>query len=322
MSMRRTIAAGALCGLAMWMGLARAAEPPLDGHWEGVIVVKPGEFEVDIKIDLARTASGALSGHLSYPNQGPKEYALDTVQVDEGGVLITSTDEQGTVSVFQGRSLDGGKSLRGELTEGGKKAPFELHRADAAARKLPAVQSLASDGAELKNLFNQDQGAVRVLMILSPACGTCRMGARLVERHLQEQLRHPGLSVYIVWERLGPQDTPETAARAAALLQDDRIHHFWSADRFASTAFQAPVGIQRTTAWDVFLVFGKGKRWTDAPPAIDSFMHNQKLHAELPKDRLLNAEKLAGEVKSLLATPAPVAESIKPMASNEQKERR
>ena len=322
MRMKRRIAAGALCGLAMWMGLARAAEPPLDGHWEGVIVVKPGEFEVDIKIDLARTASGALSGHLSYPNQGPKEYALDTVQVDEGGVLITSTDEQGTVSVFQGRSLDGGKSLRGELTEGGKKAPFELHRADAAARKLPAVQSLASDGAELKNLFNQDQGAVRVLMILSPACGTCRMGARLVERHLQEQLRHPGLSVYIVWERLGPQDTPETAARAAALLQHDSLHHVWSADRFASTAFQAPVGIQRTTAWDVFLVFGKGKRWTDAPPAIDSFMHNQKLHAELPKDRLLNAEKLAGEVKSLLATPAPVAESIKPMASNEQKERR
>ncbi len=306
--MKKTIAAAALCGLAMWMGLAQAAElPRLDGHWEGVIEVKPGEFEVDVKLDLARKADGALSGHLSYPNQGPKEYALDTVQVDEGGVLITSTDEQGTVSVFQGRSVDGGKAIQGDLTEGGKKAPFELHRVDAAARKPASVQSLASDGAELKNLFNQDQGKVRVLMILSPSCGTCRMGARLIERHLLERVHDPGLSVYIVWERLGPHDTAETAAQAAALLADDRIHHFWSPDHFASTAFQGPVGIQRTTAWDVFLVFGKGKRWTDAPPALDSFMHNQKLHAELPKDRLLNAETLAGEVKSLLAAPAPAS---------------
>lgn len=305
--MKRRIAAGALWGLALWTGFAAGAEPPrLEGHWEGVIVVRPGEFEVDIKLDLVRSADGSLSGHLSYPNQGPKEYGLDTVQVDGGNVLITSTDEQGTVSVFQGRSVDGGDILQGDLTEGGRKAPFELRRADAAPRKPPAVQSLSSDGAELKNLFNHDQGQVRVLMILSPTCGTCRMGARLVERHL-EPVRNPGLSVYVVWERIGPPDTPEAAAQAAALLADEHIHHFWSAARFASSAFQASVGVQRTTAWDVFLVFGKGARWADGPPAFNSFMHNQKMHEELPKDRLLNASRLAEEVKSLLGMPAPAA---------------
>jgi hypothetical protein len=305
--MKRKIAAGALCALAMWMSPLRADEAPrLDGHWEGVIVVRPGESEVDMKLDLARAADGSLNGHLSYPNQGPKEYALDTVQVDGDHVLITSTDPQGTVSVFQGRLRDGG-ALAGELTENGQKAPFELHRTAAAARQPPAVQTLARDGAELKDLFNHDQGQVRVLLILSPTCGVCRMAARMVERHLLEPVHDPGLSVYIVWERIGPQDSPEAAAQSAALLSDGRIHHFWSPDHFTSTAFQAPVGIQRTTAWDVVLVFGKGKRWTDAPPAFDSFMHNQKLHEELPKDRLLNAEKLAGEVKTLLAAPAPAA---------------
>ena len=306
--MRKLIAVGALCGLAFLAAAAQAEPPRLDGHWEGWIVLRPGEFEVYMRLDLVRAADGSLSGHLAYPDQGPKEYALDTVKVDDDVVLITSTDEQGTVSVFQGRSLDGGKVLQGDLTEGGRRAPFELRRKDfAPALKLPAVQDLAAGGAELKTLFNQDQGHVRVLMILSPTCSLCRMAAHLVERHLVEKIDDPGLRVYVVWERLNPQDDPATAAQAAALLSDPRIHHFWSADRFASTAFQGPVGIQRTTAWDVVLVFGKGKRWTDAPPAFDTFMHNQKMHPELPKDRLLNAEKLAGEVKTLLGAPAPAA---------------
>lgn len=308
--MRSTIAAGALCGLAMWMGLAQAAEPRLDGHWEGVIDVRPGEFEVDMKLDIIRAADGTLSGHLSYPNQGPKEYGLDTVQMDGDNVLITSTDEQGTVSIFQGRNLDG-TVLQGELTEGGKKAPFELRRTDA-ARKPPVLRSLAGDGAELKTLFNEDSGKVRIVMVLSPGCGNCKMAARMIERHLLEQVNDPALSVYVVWERIGPADTQELAAGASALLADPRIQAFWSTEHFTSTAFHDAVGARRTLAWDIFLVFGKGKRWTDAPPTPDRFMHNQKANEELPKDRLLNAEKLAGEVKDLLAAPAAPAMKERP----------
>lgn len=310
--MKKTFFAGALCGLALWTVIAGAQAPRLDGHWEGVIAVRPGEFEVDMKLDLVRAADGTFSGHLSYPDQGPKEYKLDTVQVEEDNVLITSTDEQGTVSIFQGKSLDGDKVLRGDLTENGKKAPFELHRADAvASAPKVSVQTLAKDGAELKAQFNQDQGKVRVLIILSPTCGPCRMSARLVERHLLDQVKDPGLSVYFVWEQLGAHDSAEAAAQIASLLPDERAHHFWSPDRFASTAFQTPVGIQHTTAWDVFLLFGRGKRWTDAPPAFDSFLHNQKLHTELPKDRLFNADKLADEVKALLTAPSTAAASTR-----------
>jgi hypothetical protein len=308
--MRKMILAAVFCALATWMGARVEAVPPQPGgHFEGVIIVNPGEFEVDMKLDLVPAANGSLTGHLSYPNQGPKEYALNTVEISDGHVLITSIDDQGVVSVFQGRSLEGGNVLQGDLTENGKKAPFELHRTDPGAlRKPPAVQKLSPDGAELKTLFNQEQGQVRVLLVLSPNCSLCRMGARLVERHLLEQLRDPGLSVYIVWEKLGAQDSQEGAIHAAALLSDERIHHFWSPERFASTAFQEPVGIQGATAWDVFLVFDKGKTWTFIPPAFDKFMHNQKQHQELPKDRLFNAETLAGEVKALLVkAPAQAA---------------
>jgi hypothetical protein len=294
----------------LWSCLATAQSlaaqaPHLEGTWEGVIAVRPGEFEVDMKLVLERAADGSLTGRLSYPDQRPKEYTLDKVEAENGALFFTAADEQGTVSVFQGQSGADGRTVTGELTESGQKANFELHRVEAAPdRKTPALQSLSRDGAELKAFFNQAAGQVRVLMILSPTCGICRMGARMVERHLRE-VRDPSLGVAVVWEAIGPQDTQETAAQAASLFGDERIHCFWSPDRFASSAFQAPLGVQRTTAWDVFLVFGKGKLWTDAPPAVDAFMHNLKSHAELPKDRLLNAEKLTSEVKGLLAPPAP-----------------
>jgi hypothetical protein len=303
--MRATIAAGFLCGLAIGSGIAQASEPArIDGHWEGVILVRPGDFEVDIKLDLMPAANGSLTGHLSYPNQGPKEYALDTVQMDGGSLLITSTDEQGTVSVFQGRSADGGKVLQGELTEGGKKAPFELHRVDAAARKAPVLRTLARDGAELKSLFNEEQGKVRLVMVLSPGCGNCRMAARMVERHLLDKVQDPDLSVDLIWERISAADTQDVAAEAAALFADPRIHQFWSQDHPTSIAFHDAVGAKKTLAWDIFLVFGKGKRWADGPPVPDFFMHNQKNNDELPKDRLLNVDSLATEIKSLLAAPA------------------
>jgi hypothetical protein len=300
--MRAKITAGFLCGLAMWAGLARAAEQRLEGHWKGVIDVRPGEFEVDMVLDLAPGANGTITGHLSYPNQGPKQYGLDTVQVEGDAFLITSTDEQGTVSIFQGRSLDGGNVLKGDLTEGGRKAPFELHRTTAAARK-PVVHVLGKDGAELKALFNQEQGKVRVIMDLSPACNTCRTAARMIERHLLEKVNDPRLSVYIVWEKIGPVDTEEMAAQASALLSDPRIQCFWSPDHFTSAAFHEAVGARKTLSWDIFLVFGKGKKWGEAPPVPDSFMHNQKANEELPKDRLLSVDKLAEEVKRLLAAP-------------------
>ncbi len=316
--MRATIAAGLLCGLALWTAPTRAEEAPrLDGHWEGVTVLHPGEFEVEVTVDLKAAADGSLSGHLAYPDQSAQEYALDTVKLDGDSFLMTATDEQGTVSIYRGRTIDGGKAIKGDLTEGGRQAPFELHRVDAAAaaRQPPAVRALGPDGAQLKALFNQEPEKVRVVMVLSPGCGTCRMSASMVERHLLEAIPDPALSVYLVWEKIGGEDTEEAAARAGARLTDPRLHQLWSPEHFTSKAFHTAVGAKKTLAWDIFLAFGKGKMWTDAPPAPDAFMHNQKMNDELPKDHLLNAETLAREVKALLLAPASAA----PAKASEQR---
>jgi hypothetical protein len=296
----------ALFALSGSAALAGNAAPKLEGHWEGVIFVRPAEFEVDMDLELSRSAEGAVTGTLAYPNQGTNPYRLDSFLVDGTKVAFAATDENGTVSSFQGRLEEGGRTIRGELTESGQQAPFELYwRGEKAGEPRTAtLQNLSADGAELKALFNQDEGKVRLLMVHSPTCGVCRMGAGVVQRNVLEQVQDPRFSVYIVWEAISKQDTREAAEQAAGRIADARIKNFWSEGRFTSQTFKSAVGVQKTTAWDVFLVFSAGKRWTETAPALDFFMHNLRSHEEMPKDRLLNGGKLATAIQGLLAAPA------------------
>jgi hypothetical protein len=128
------------------------------------------------------------------------------------------------------------------------------------------------------------------------------MSARVVQRYVLQSLADPSLTVFVVWEKIGAHDSPEAARKATMLLPDPRVHFFWSDEqRVAGKAFQGVVAIQGTPAWDVFLVYGPGKTWSgETPPAPDYFMHNQPSHSELPKDRLLNGNRLAERVKVLL----------------------
>lgn len=286
---------------------ADAAAPKLEGHWEGVIFVRPAEFEVDMRLDLARSADGVILGSLAYPNQSPKEYRLDTFQSDGTKVAFTSKDENGVLSSFEGKLSDGGRTIEGELSENGQLVPFELRwkSETAEAPRVAALQDLSADGAELRNLFNQDAGKVRLLMVLSPTCGICRMGAALVERYVLEQIHDPRFSIYVVWEAISQRDSREAATHAAGLISDERVKNFWSNGRFTSLAFKDAVGVRKTTAWDVFLIFSGERRWTETAPPFDFFMHNLKDHEELPKDKLLNGAKLAAAIQGLLSAPSP-----------------
>jgi len=82
---------------------------------------------------------------------------------------------------------------------------------------------VSSDGRELREVFNQDSGNTRLVMILSPTCMVCRMGARIVERHVLEHVADPRLSVYVIWEPTSSRDSLQAAQEASTLLSDQRI---------------------------------------------------------------------------------------------------
>jgi hypothetical protein len=291
--------------LFVWLaGHAAAAggPPALAGHWEGVILIRPAEFEVDVTLDVARRPDGGLAGELSYPAQGTRSYALEAVQATGAAVSFSTTDDDKVTSSFTGTLAADGESIEGDLTEGTSHFPFRLERRDSRgeAKRLAPVETVSADGSELKARFNADRDAVRLLLVLSPTCAICLSGAEVTERYVLDTIHDPRLKVYVVWEGIHPRDSEATARQATSYIPDPRVHHFWSPQRFAGKAFRDAVGLKTAPAWRIFLVFAPGKSWTATPPAPDGSMHELFGEEETPRVDRLNAKQLAKRVQALL----------------------
>jgi hypothetical protein len=82
----------------------------------------------------------------------------------------------------------------------------------------------------------------------------------------------PDLHVHVVWVPILPDDDAQAAARASTRFVDPRVTHYWDPDRALGFSLGARLALPprdpgRTTgvAWDVYLLFGRGARWGDAP---------------------------------------------------------
>jgi hypothetical protein len=85
----------------------------------------------------------------------------------------------------------------------------------------------------------------------------------------------PSLRAYVAWVPILPEDSLDAAREARSLVQDGRVSHFWDAERTLPALLAPLLGLpEGWPAWDVYLAYGRGARWTDAPPA-PSFWHHQ-----------------------------------------------
>lgn len=301
----------ALAPAALFGEIGDSGSPRLTGSWKGSTLVKPARIEVDFRLVVTREDPQSFAGSLSFPTQGPKEYALETLTRQGNTVAFSSTDEENVVSAFEGQLSADGREVKGIVKVRGKEYPFAMTRDEGgSAPRSPSLWKLSAEGQELKELFNLDDGKVRLLLILAPTNGTCRMGANLVERYVLDRIDDPRLAVYVVWEPRDPADTEEKARGAARFLSDPRVSHFWAGNGFAGKEFKNVIGFTgESPAIDVYLLFPAEGRWTGPAPAPTSFMHYRP---ELPKERAMHAENLAGEVEALLRGPAAVAGSRSP----------
>jgi hypothetical protein len=134
------------------------------------------------------------------------------------------------------------------------------------------------------------------------------MSARVAQRHVLDRIAAPNLRVYVVWEPVHDGDNRQAAEAATALMADPRLTHFWAEDLRLAEAFKAPLGLRKSVAWDVAMLFSPGA-WREPVPTP---VHVEHVLDELPPDQRLNGLKLRSAVEAALrqaALPATASPS-------------
>ncbi len=119
----------------------------------------------------------------------------------------------------------------------------------------------------------------------------------MVQQEILESMTDENLSVFVVWTPVLQEDSRRAAADAMQLIPDQRVVHFWDADK--SLGFSAGKAVtlprERELAWDVYFVFDPESKWENTLPTPDYWMH------QLAKDeRTLDGEKLHTTIDMLL----------------------
>lgn len=133
-------------------------------------------------------------------------------------------------------------------------------------------QSIGDEAATLRAAFNTDADKTRILLLVSPTCGTCLNGATIIQDDVMAQQAGQRLRGYVVWvPKLGAQS--EHVPEATRTVTDTRATHYWDSSGYTLRAFRQPLGLD-ADAWDVYLLYRPGVRWEQpAPPAPDFWMH-------------------------------------------------
>lgn len=290
---------------------AQAAEArSLAGTWIGAILFQEGQIELDMKLEL-RQKDGRWSAVIDLPQVDVEALEVAETQVDGDSFAIRFDIDDGAglreLKAQRDPAPSGAKATaaRPDVLHGTfaqtpeKQVPLYLERqpAGGAAPAEARPIDLGAGAAELRARFNQDLGKVRLVLLLSPSCSLCRMGSRVVQRHVLKQVDAPDLAVYYAWLPIHEVDDLKFAAASASAVADPRLTHFWDGPDTLTKAFKAPIGLTEGKAWNVYLVYGRDAKWGDVPPKPLSFMH-QRL--PLAADRVLDARKLADEVRAAL----------------------
>ena len=112
------------------------------GHWQGAL--QTPSMQVPFDVDLAKDASGRLSGTLSVPAQKIKGLPLTKVEVEGTAVNFQARSDQ----PFTGALSDDRQSITGEFLISGNSLPFTLTRTGAAQIEAPRKSAALSKQLE------------------------------------------------------------------------------------------------------------------------------------------------------------------------------
>ena len=153
----------------------------------------------------------------------------------------------------------------------------------------------------LRTAFNSASEQVRVVALLSPTCGFCQKGQRVVESVFTKYPNDNRLRGFVVWLPMLPGDNESAAGAQAGSFIDRRVAQQWDGDR-ASGKLVAKTLNLKGNAWDVYLLYAPGVTWTGAePPAPTFWMHQLRADTGADQRACLNPTVFTGKVAGLLS---------------------
>lgn len=176
----------------------------------------------------------------------------------------------------------------------------------------PSVQYSVLDAKDepLRDDFNRDRGAVRLVFLVDPACPGCLRGMDDMGRDLLSKLPSgAAVKVYVVYEPVIGGSAHDIPA-AAALLESTIPRHYWNPTgafgEEMSHALGYWNGVRWVYAWDTWLIYPPEATWTGATPPEPVFlMHQLGGLPRNPKFLHLDAGVFASRVQAMLASLAP-----------------
>lgn len=158
---------------------------------------------------------------------------------------------------------------------------------------------LLRDPATLPAAFDAAASSLKLLILVSPTCPICLDGAAVVRESLAE-LGSADVTIHVVWLPVLKGDTPEAAQDSARLVGDAvQVAHYWDGDLELSKRYCELLRLEergRTLAWDLYLIYGRGSRWTANPPMPKVWMQ-QLLLDDVPE---LERSLLVGHLRQML----------------------
>jgi hypothetical protein len=157
-----------------------------------------------------------------------------------------------------------------------------------------SYEVVGNSTAAVRATFNADAGKARVLMVVSPTCGTCLEGASEVSKQVAQINQGKTVPLYVMWvpRRGGREKDVPSATRVIA---DTSAHEYWDGGDLLGMDYKQVLG-WRGNAWDLYMVYGPKAQWTgNLPPVPDFFMHQTS-----EKGPRLDATVFGQKLKQLL----------------------
>ena len=150
-----------------------------------------------------------------------------------------------------------------------------------------------SNTKELQNVFNRDEGKVRMILLVEPACGACVKGVISVRETLSK-IKSDNIRIYVVWEPIFDQKKAgniyENAKIKSHVISDSRVTQYWTDSTDIGKSFVSALSADKSgqkdpkllqinekksrewknghgTPWDVYMLFSKTRKWGNSAPS-------------------------------------------------------